>query len=284
VRHASTMRFGLVALALLLATAGGAAPASANTTLLPMPGAFSCGAADYAGTGPGPSTYPGDSAWTLRRLTVTSSATITAAQALMAANGSTQPTVIDIRANDGTVGTSSWTIVGTLSQSSSEISGSRFLVSYTGSVTVSPGTYWVGARAASAAATSQRVCVTSSPSSQSPWSVSTTVPRWYQTPNNGTSFSIDSGVSIFEVPFISLSASGASGSANESESSPSPIVQGVAAGSSPECTRLSRPDLNWAGVASGGWAYSWGEWANSGRGGFVCVRTLVFRNGAWAVE
>lgn len=54
-------------------------------------------------------------------------------------------------------------------------------------------------------------------------------------------------------------------------------VEPTAAG----CSAIERPDLNWSGVASGGWGTSWAAWANAGRGGAVCTRTLTYANGAW---
>ena len=54
-------------------------------------------------------------------------------------------------------------------------------------------------------------------------------------------------------------------------------VESTAAG----CSAIERPDLNWSGVASGGWGGSWAAWANGGRGGAVCTRTLTHANGAW---
>jgi hypothetical protein len=42
------------------------------------------------------------------------------------------------------------------------------------------------------------------------------------------------------------------------------------------CEKIDRPDLDWAGVPSGGWNASWAEWANEGKGGAVCARTLSY--------
>jgi hypothetical protein len=42
------------------------------------------------------------------------------------------------------------------------------------------------------------------------------------------------------------------------------------------CAAVDRPDLDWAGVSSGGWGASWAQWLNSGAGGPVCVRVLRF--------
>ena len=42
------------------------------------------------------------------------------------------------------------------------------------------------------------------------------------------------------------------------------------------CDAAASKDLNWAGVASGGWSVSWGQWMNGGKGGVVCTRTLIY--------
>lgn len=51
------------------------------------------------------------------------------------------------------------------------------------------------------------------------------------------------------------------------------------------CSDIQVPGLNWAGVGSAGWGASWAEWANEGRGGAVCSRTLQYSAnvGAWLV-
>ena len=208
-RLASLMAAGILTSAMLPIT-----PAHADSLLLPMPGSFSCLASDGASGG----------TWTLRRLIVTTSATITSAQSLMLRDASAGQTVIDIRANDGTVGTSSWTILGSLSQTSETASGLQFLVSYTGSISLTPGTYWVGARKAPSSTALQSICLTDSPSSQSPWSIDTsTIPKWYATNNSGSSYFVDAGSAAY-VPFISLTAevNGGGGDDSNSVSAPAP--------------------------------------------------------------
>lgn len=68
--------------------------------------------------------------------------------------------------------------------------------------------------------------------------------------------------------------------------SPADVVQGVAMPTSGSCSVVGDRELNWAGVSSGGWASSWAQWANSGRGGPVCLRTLAYSNavGHWIVR
>ena len=58
-----------------------------------------------------------------------------------------------------------------------------------------------------------------------------------------------------------------------------PVLQQVSMPASGNCADVDAPtSLNWGGVASGGWAKVWGQWANSGKGEFVCGRTLVYNN------
>ena len=79
---------------------------------------------------------------------------------------------------------------------------------------------------------------------------------------------------------LSISSSG-----GETQFGPADEIQQIgqpAAG----CENVSLPLLDWAGVSSGGWAPSWAEWVNGGRGGPVCTRTLAYstsRN-AWFVR
>lgn len=187
-----------------MAAIGG--PARADTTYLPWPGAVSCNFSDTAGYN-GDSRFdppwPAEDAWTMRRLTVTSAATITAAQAYVDWDPGSAPTVVDVRANDGTVATSGWTIVGTLTQQSFVPTGSDFTATYTGSVTLAPGTYWIGLRGITGAEPAQQICLANPGDAQSPWSVNTsTAPSWYSTSDGGASYI--SGTNTF-VPFISLS-------------------------------------------------------------------------------
>lgn len=66
---------------------------------------------------------------------------------------------------------------------------------------------------------------------------------------------------------------------------PAPVLQQV-----PEpatgCESVDRPDLEWSGVGSSGWSASWAQWANDGRGGSICTRTLTYDVGsaAWTVS
>lgn len=58
-----------------------------------------------------------------------------------------------------------------------------------------------------------------------------------------------------------------------------PVLQQLPIPDSGLCTDVNAPtSLNLSGVASGGWTKSWAQWTNSGRGGFVCSRTLIMNN------
>jgi hypothetical protein len=251
-----------------------ATPANADSVLLPWPSNTpSCNASDSAGES-SMGTWPTNNVWTMRRLVVDSTATVTSATALMTRNPTTYPTVIDIRANDATVGTSSWTLVGTLVQASSQSTGSQYTVSYSGSVALSPGTYWIGARGTSSGTPSQSICLTDAGGVQSPWSIDkVTTPRWYYTASSGASYDSGTGLSQY-VPFISLSGneSGASGAG----AVPSPVMQQFGKPGAGSCDENASAHLNWSGVASGNWTQSWAMWPNGGTGGPVCNRVLWY--------
>ena len=67
---------------------------------------------------------------------------------------------------------------------------------------------------------------------------------------------------------------------------PADHMQQVGVPSTGSCTDVDREDLNWSGVASGGWGRSWAQWANDGAGGDICVRTLYYRSGLgrWGIR
>jgi hypothetical protein len=57
---------------------------------------------------------------------------------------------------------------------------------------------------------------------------------------------------------------------------PSDLFQSIALTGSASCASVTRPDLDWSGVASGNWTQSWAMWPNGGTGGPVCNRVLWF--------
>jgi hypothetical protein len=80
---------------------------------------------------------------------------------------------------------------------------------------------------------------------------------------------------------------GSGGSSNSSSTSagnsgPTSVLQQFAKPTTGTCDAAQPTGLNWSGVASGGWSESWAQWANGGRGGSVCTRTLGYSSG-WAV-
>lgn len=64
---------------------------------------------------------------------------------------------------------------------------------------------------------------------------------------------------------------------------PAPIVQEVGNPTGQACSTINLPQVT-PGAPQGGWQPSWSQWPNSGKGGSVCSRTLVFRNGAWSTS
>ena len=68
-------------------------------------------------------------------------------------------------------------------------------------------------------------------------------------------------------------------------SSPAPIVQEFGKPASGACDDAQPEGLDWGGALSGDWGESWSQWMNSGTGGFVCTRRLVYSNavGHWVV-
>jgi hypothetical protein len=57
---------------------------------------------------------------------------------------------------------------------------------------------------------------------------------------------------------------------------PEDVFQSVPLGSVSSCASITRPDLDWSGVAAGNWTQSWAMWSNGGTGGSVCNRVLWF--------
>jgi hypothetical protein len=65
-----------------------------------------------------------------------------------------------------------------------------------------------------------------------------------------------------------------------------PLIQQFGKSDVGSCDDAASDELNWAGVASGGWSESWAQWMNDGRGGAVCTRTLIYQqdHSRWAVN
>lgn len=67
---------------------------------------------------------------------------------------------------------------------------------------------------------------------------------------------------------------------------PDPVLQQVPVPDSRSCADVDDSSYNWGGAGSGGWAQSWAQWADAGRGGPVCTRTLIYNAsfGIWVVQ
>ena len=262
----------------------GAAGARAETTFLPSPGPDQC-AASFTAANVG-AAWPNGNTWTSFKLTVTNYATITTAQALVGNDPSTKPVQLVFRANDGTVGTANWTVIGTMTLASSAAVGVDFRANFTGAITVSPGTYWVSLQAASAAATAgQGLCLHTAAATQSPWSVAYSAsPNRYATANNGATYTPVTDAPGVLIPLLTLSGN-ENPAPSASGPTPPPVLQQIPMPTTGTCAEVNRPDLNWAEVASTGWGSSWAQWVNDGAGGPVCTRTLVYHSsrGRWVI-
>ena len=71
----------------------------------------------------------------------------------------------------------------------------------------------------------------------------------------------------------------------DSGPTPPPVMQQFGMPASGACDAAAPIVLNWGGANSGSWGDSWAQWANGGKGGAVCTRTLVYSNalGHWIV-
>jgi hypothetical protein len=66
---------------------------------------------------------------------------------------------------------------------------------------------------------------------------------------------------------------------------PPDLLQQVGASNTGSCSAFVDATLNWAGAPSGGWATSWAQWMNQGKGGAVCTRSLYWLpSGRWSVR
>jgi hypothetical protein len=67
---------------------------------------------------------------------------------------------------------------------------------------------------------------------------------------------------------------------------PASYLQQVGLPASGTCDAIDDASLAWGTSLTGGWAKAWGEWANDGKGTWVCSRTITWspKHGAWVVE
>lgn len=61
-----------------------------------------------------------------------------------------------------------------------------------------------------------------------------------------------------------------------SSTGPAPVLQQFGMPATGTCNEAQPEGLNWSGVAGGGWGISWAQWVDSGNGGAVCSRTLIY--------
>ena len=76
-----------------------------------------------------------------------------------------------------------------------------------------------------------------------------------------------------------IAGGGSSSSSSTAPTAPAPVFQQFGKPATGTCADAASATLNWAGVTSGGWGESWAQWMNSGKGGAVCSRSLVYSLG-----
>lgn len=98
-------------------------------------------------------------------------------------------------------------------------------------------------------------------------------------------FTLTDGSGNSQVVTLSPEPAGG-GSSSSAGDSPSPVLQQFGRPAIGTCQAGASKELNWAGVADGGWGETWAEWMNNGKGGAVCSRTLLFSpsQSMWIVD
>jgi len=204
------------------------------------------------------------------QFTVTSTATITFGTGNVRDSPAATPaSEIAIYPSTG-AGGGSWTPLGILSQQSwsSTASPSNFLVNYTGSITLTPGTYYASQRYVSAFSGQ---APGGDGALSSPW-------QWGPTPGNyAYYFTVDSGVSwtLFSIGYSS--AITLSDGPPETAAGSASILQQVPVPATGSCSDVQDAALSWSTGLTGGWGRSWAEWNQ----GPVCTRNLAYSNGRW---
>ena len=87
---------------------------------------------------------------------------------------------------------------------------------------------------------------------------------------------------VASIANVSIGGSSNSSSTSAGNSGPASVLQQFAKPTTGTCDAAQPTGLNWSGVASGGWSESWAQWANGGRGGSVCTRSLEYVN-SWRI-
>jgi hypothetical protein len=229
-----------------------------------------------------PSTDPGGSyttnandfpAW---RIIPTSTATLSAATAIFDTVDATGYRVVVYANAVDRPGS----VVGELSQSSS---GST-TVQFTGCIPMLAGTtYWVGFQGSATGVFLSNIQRNTGPQTSS-WQWDTSALNQARIQNgvstlfNASAFPRATLAGTVTADPVCASNSGAS------LASPAPILQQFGVPKVGTCESAQPADLDWSGVSSGGWGVSWAQWMNSGTGGPVCTRQLVFVSGRWIVN
>jgi hypothetical protein len=78
---------------------------------------------------------------------------------------------------------------------------------------------------------------------------------------------------------ITVVIQSASSGVPSTSSVPADVFQAFGRPVTGTCADAASTTLNWAGVSSGGWGESWGQWLNDGKGGAVCNRILRYDSG-----
>ena len=176
------------------------------------------------------------------------------------------------------------------------LSGDVYRVSYAGSATLAPGTYYASVQSSSAR---QNVWGgTGSATSAWEWGPRTTVGSianaypYYWTLDSGALWRAsgnvavtmitlaDSGTALSSGPSSSPPSSSSSPAEPDAESGPPTVLQQVRAPESDSCRDVADTDLHLGTGITGGWSRSWAEWAN----GPVCTRTLTYVNEVWHLQ
>lgn len=275
---------------------------------LTVVGAAAAHATDYlvpVGTSNQTQFSAGNGVWLAHKFTVGAGSTvITYATSVVDSDPFTTPTSLLIY-DGATAGAANWLPLATFTQTGGEagLAGLTpahpwqgvYRVSYAGSATLGPGTYYASVQAPSG---NQSLWGgTGSATATWDWGPRTTVGSvanaypYYFTVTSGSTWIASGNVAA---PMITLADSGvalASGPVSSPPPSSSPaetvepvgpptVLQQVRAPESGACGGIDDADLHMGTGITGGWSASWAEWAN----GPVCTRTMTFLNEAWHLQ
>ena len=219
-----------------------------------------------------------DTSWLVAEFTVTGGQTVTGGTAVVTVDPATSAGKELVLYSAAAEAALNWPDIGTFAQSSfapaPDIAPSRWRVTFTGSVALAPGVYFVGVRATGPGG-GLDLNLAQGPQS-SPWTYT----------NTGAGFqqyvTLDSGANWADNDFGSVGAITLFGASPSSQAGPPPVLppprlQQVALPDSGRCADVADAELAWGSGVSGGWGDSWAAW----RGGPVCTRTLTHVAGEW---